>query len=325
MPVLETPILRPAFLHLNGHLQTIFPLLLRRIDFRYTDRERVELPDGDFLDLDWHRNPEPSDKLVLITHGLEGDSSREYVRGLAKLFVANGYDVLAWNCRSCSGEMNRLPRFYHHGDFADLHFVLKYAIGTYGYKDVVLAGFSMGGSLTLRAVAENTDSLPTEVSSTVSYSVPCDLKACAEALTRKENRVYLKRFLKKLGEKIKAKEKIFPGVISAEGFHNIKNFSDFDNRYTAPLHGFDDADDFYRNASVKPALKKIRVPSLIVQALNDPFLVPACIPYEEAAENPSLYLEVPATGGHCGFMIRNSNYTYAELRALEFAKQFAKV
>lgn len=309
---------------MNGHLQTILPLLLRRISFRYTSRERVELPDGDFLDLDWYSQSRRSDKLILITHGLEGDSSREYVRGMAKLFAADGYDVLAWNCRSCSGEMNRLPRFYHHGDYADLHFVLNYAISKYGYKDVVLAGFSMGGSLTLRAVAENPEMLPHEVSSTVSYSVPCDLKACAEALTRKENRVYLNRFLKRLGKKIRAKEKIFPDVISADGFDKIRDFSDFDNRYTAPLHGFADADDFYRKASVKPVLKNIRVPSLIVQALNDPFLVPACIPYEEAAQNPSLYLEAPATGGHCGFMIRNNDYTYAELRALEFAKQFAK-
>ena len=154
----------------------------------------------------------------------------------------------------------------------------------------------------------------------VAFSVPCDLLSSVKILSQSTNKIYSSRFLKKLGEKIKQKEKIFPGLISYEGYEKIKHFVDFDNRYTAPLHGFTDAYDFYKQASVKPFLPDIKVPSLIVQAKNDTFLSSECFVFEEAEQNKNLFMQVTKYGGHCGFMLPGSEFSWAELRALEFAK-----
>lgn len=319
MPILPKPDYRPSSWQFNAHVQTIYPSLLRKVKFRYDERERLELPDGDFVDLDWKQSSFRTKKLVIITHGLEGDSRRHYVLGMARLFTQYGHDALGWNCRSCSGEPNRLPRFYHHGDAGDLRQVINHAIRKYAYEEIVLVGFSMGGSLTLRLLGEDPDDVPTQVKKAIAFSVPCDLLAGVRVLSRPVNRMYANRFLKKLGAKIKVKEKLFPGEISYEGYRDIHHFTEFDNRYTAPLHGFTDAGDFYARASVKPYLKNIRVPSLIVQALNDPFLSEESIPYHEAEINDKLFLETPDEGGHCGFTLPGSDFSWAELRALAFA------
>jgi predicted alpha/beta-fold hydrolase len=260
-------------------------------------------------------------RLIIITHGLEGDSRRHYVLGMAKLFTQNGYDALGWNCRSCSGEINRKLRFYHHGDAGDLRSVINHAIQKYGYEEIVLAGFSMGGSLSLRLVGEGASNVPSQIKKVICFSVPCDLLSSVKILSQSSNKIYSSRFLRKLGKKIRQKEKLFPGQISSEGYEKIKHFIDFDNRYTAPLHGFIDAFDFYERASVKPYLKNIRVPSLIVQALNDTFLSPECFCYEEAENNPNLFLETPDNGGHCGFLLPGSEFSWAEIRALQFADE----
>ncbi len=320
MPVLPKPIYKTSFWQRNRHVQTIYPSLFRKIKFRYQQRERLELSDGDFVDLDWTHVSPNNKKLVIITHGLEGDSHRHYVLGMAKLFSKNGYDALGWNCRSCSGEMNRLLRFYHHGDITDLREVINHATNQYRYEEIILVGFSMGGSLTLRMVGEDPANVPSAIKKAIAFSVPCDLLSSVKMLSLPENKLYNNRFLKKLGVKIKEKEKLFPGQISAQGYENIKHFETFDNRYTAPLHGFEDAVDFYTCASVKPFLKSIMVPSLIVQALNDSFLSEECFCYEEAENNPNLFLETPDNGGHCGFMLPGSEFSWAELRALSFVK-----
>ncbi|MDE3253074.1 MAG: alpha/beta fold hydrolase, partial [Bacteroidota bacterium] len=252
MPVLPTPVFNAPITQFSQHLQTIVPSLFRKVAFQYQQRERLELPDGDFVDLDWHRIGKENGKLVIITHGLEGDSHRHYVLGMAGIFTENGYDALGWNCRSCSGEMNRLPRFYHHGDAGDLRLVIKHAIDKYRYEEIILVGFSMGGSLSLRAVGEFPEQVPAAVKKVIGFSVPCDLLSSVKMLSEGFNTVYGSRFLKKLGIKIREKEKTFPDLLNSEGYEKIKHFVDFDNRYTAPLHGFKDAYDFYTKASVKP-------------------------------------------------------------------------
>ena len=257
--------------------------------------------------------------MVIITHGLEGDSKRHYVLGMAKIFTQNGYDALGWNCRSCSGEINRLLRFYHHGDAGDLKHVIDHAIQKYGYTEIVLIGFSMGGSLSLRVVGENPESVPLQIKKVIAFSVPCDLLSSVKILSQSTNKIYSLRFLRKLGDKIKEKEKLHPGQIIYAGYKKIKHFIDFDNRYTAPLHGFTDAYDFYSRSSVKPFLQNIRVPSLIVQAKNDSFLSAECFCYDDADKNNHLFLETTEEGGHCGFMLAGSKFSWAELRALSFA------
>jgi predicted alpha/beta-fold hydrolase len=319
MPILPKPDYHAPRWQFNAHMQTIWPSVFRKVAFAYQQRERLELPDGDFVDLDWKLASPEKNKLVVITHGLEGDSGRHYVVGVGRLFAENGYDVLGWNCRSCSGELNRLLRFYHHGDAADLRLVIRHAIQKFRYSEIVLVGFSMGASLSLRVLGEFPDELPEQVKCAIGFSVPCDIKGSVEALTKPANSIYARRFLRKLGKKLQQKAQLFPGQINVEGYDRIRFFEEFDNRYTAPLHGYKDAEDFYTKASVKPLLQNIRRPALIVQALNDPFLTEACFPYAEAAQSEHVFLETPEDGGHCGFMLGGSPYSWAELRALEFA------
>lgn len=309
---------RPPFCQFNGHLQTIIPSLFRKIIIPYK-RERLELTDGDFLDLDWHLKG--SKKLVIVTHGLEGNSHRPYVTGMLKLFGENGFDGLGWNCRSCSGEINRLPRFYHHGDAEDLRAVVEHAINK-GYEEIFLSGGSMGGSLTLRLLAEFPEKLPKQVIGALVNSVPLDIYSSVQALDTPNTRFYMNRFIRKLHVKMQQKALMFPEnpLVQTGNYSEIKNFVDFDGRYTAPLHGYADAFDFYDRASTKPLLNEITVPTLIIQAVNDPFLGKACLEAPDL-KNPLVKLEVTPKGGHVGFMESGQFYTYTERKALQFYKK----
>lgn len=307
--------LRPPRFQWGGHLQSIYPSLFRKVPLAYR-RERLELIDGDFLDLDWH--VQGSEDLIIVTHGLEGNSARPYVTALLKLFGEHGVDGLGWNCRSCSGEINRLPRFYHHGDAEDLRTVVHHAIAQ-GYKRIFLSGCSMGGSLTLRLLGEAPERVPKEVVGAFVGSVPLDIYSSVRELDRPYKRFYMQRFLRKLHAKLLVKEQMFPddARVSCKDFVKIKNFVDFDGRYTAPIHGYASALDFYEKASTKPLLGRIAVPVMIVQALNDPFLGQEC--YEAGQVLPGhVQLMLTANGGHVGFMESGSFYTWAEKKALEF-------
>lgn len=320
MPLVKPRKFRPPLHQFNGNLQTVIPSIFRKISDVEYQRERLELPDGDFIDIDWSRKN--SKRIILLSHGLEGNTSRHYIKGTVKLFNQAGWDACAWNCRSCSGEMNRLPRFYHHADTADLKFVIEHILKTKPYKELVLIGFSMGGSLTLKYLGENGTHLPTEVKKGIAVSVPCSLKDCSVELEKPRKMYYNKRFFKKLSEKVKQKAALMPDQISAEPLvkHKIKSLRKFDEYYSAPLHGFKDAEDFYDKASSMHYLEGIRKPTLLVNALNDPFLVGRCYPKKTAKNHDFLHLETPLQGGHVGFMMSGQQESYAELRALEFAE-----
>lgn len=297
---------------LNGHWETVIPSMFYRVKEDYFQRERMTLDDGDFLDLDWIRSG--SKKCMIITHGLEGDSRRYYVKRTSHFFKKLGWDVLAWNCRSCSGEMNRLPRFYHHGDTADLHAVVDRALAQ-GYEKVVLAGYSMGGSMSLKYLgeAERDDRLK----GAVTFSVPCSLRDSAVQLQLKENRMYEQRFLKKLVEKIKLKAEMFEEV-DASGIDELPDFDAFHDRYTAPLHGFRDKEHFFTEATCDRYFEGLSVPVLVVNAANDPMLGPACYPEQFARSSELLHLEIPRFGGHVGFSIWRKPHSYMEVRAQRF-------
>jgi hypothetical protein len=324
MPLLTSSAVKPPFYLFNGHLETIIPSLFRKVNQILQERERLELPDGDFLDIDWtfsqvKKSSDVKNPLVILTHGLEGDSRRHYIRGTVKLLSAQGFDALAWNCRSCSGEMNRLPRFYHHADYHDLSSVIEYAISK-GYENISLIGFSMGGSQTFRYLGEMADKMPVQVKKGIGFSVPVDLLSSVYHMEKPQSQVYEQRFLKKLYKKIIEKSQLFPDIINPEYLSEIKHFRDFDNYYTAPLHGFRDADDFYERASVKPFLDKINIPTLLVNSRNDPFLTPECFPEEIAKKNDNLYMEFPEKGGHVGFTVAGDEFTWAEYRTLQWLK-----
>lgn len=309
---------------LNGHIETIYPSAFRKVEGVAYERERLELPDGDFVDLDWLRQKDARPKkLVIISHGLEGSSNRHYSQGMALYFFQQGWDALAWNCRSCSGELNRLPRFYHHGDTADLNEVIERAFKD-GYHEVALIGFSMGGSFSLKYLGERAAQLDKRIVGGVAFSVPCDLGSSAKQLDQPNRSFYRNRFLRKLGKKIQAKELLFPGKISHRGFEEIKTFEEFDNRYTAPLHGFIDADDFYRRSSCLSFLPEIAVPTLIVNAANDPFLPPECYPVQLLEAHPHVMLEIPKRGGHVGFSLAGRKENYMETRAFDFLHTVSK-
>jgi len=318
MPLIPHSDYTPPRWQFNGHLQTIVPSTFRKVEGVQYRRERMETPDGDFLDLDWSPAPQANARnLVIISHGLEGSSDRHYVKGMVKAFNRVGWDALAWNCRGCSGEMNRLPRFYHHGDTEDLRAVIGQALATGRYEQIALVGFSMGGSMTLKLLGEAAESLPSQVRRAVTFSVPCDLTSSVAHLSKPGNALYRKRFLKKLQRKILQKSQLLPEQVVYR-FDDIRVFRDFDNRYTAPLHGFRDADDFYDRASARHYLSGIRIPTLLVNAINDPFLTEGCYPIREAEKHLYLYLEIPQQGGHVGFSQRRGEELWSERRAVDF-------
>ncbi len=315
MPLIEASSYQPPRLLSNGHIQSIYPALFRRVSGVRYQRERIDTPDGDFLDLDWSRTG--SRKVALLSHGLEGDASRQYILGQVKILNSRGWDACAWNFRGCSGEPNRTLKFYHSGATYDLETVINHVRSR--YAQIALIGYSLGGNLTLKYLGDRGSDLPVEISRVVAFSAPIDLAASSLKMGHWSNKIYMARFLRSLHEKIRAKLPQFPNELTDTGYEQIKNFKDFDDRYTAPIHGYKDAGDYWQKCSSKPGLGNIAIPTLLVSARNDPFLPTACFPVEAAKVNPRLYLEMPQSGGHVGFMALNPEGEYwSERRAMTF-------
>lgn len=318
MPVLSTSNYRsPRWLR-NAHVQTVWPTLCRRVENVGFVRERLSIPDGDFLNLDWLRASSHGSRLAILSHGLEGNSRRQYMAGMARALHAQGFDVLAWNYRGCGGELNDRARFYHSGDTSDLRTII--ALATAGYESLSLVGFSVGGNVTLRYLGEAPELVDPRVAGAAVFSVPCDLGACAVQLARPMNAVYLKHFLRSLKDKVRAKAVRFPAAFDVNALAEMRNFVEFDGGVTAPMFGFSNAEDYYTRASSRPVLEAIRVRTLLVNAQDDPFLTKECYPVDEAARSASLYLEVPAHGGHVGFVgganAATPNWYWSEQRAV---------
>lgn len=305
----------------NGHVQSIYPALFRKEDASFLFRERIETPDGDFLDLDWGR--QGSGRLLVLSHGLEGNSRRPYMLGMMRHAMAAGWDVLAWNFRSCSGEPNRKLSSYHSGQTHDLAQVVQYGLQA-GYSQAALVGFSIGGNKTLLYLGREPELVPKEVKAAVVFSVPTDLKSSAEHLAAPKSFLYMKNFLDSFALKLSEKEKLFPGQIDLEGFSKIRTFREYDERYTSPMNGFGSAQEYWRASSSRFYLPGIQIPTLMVSALDDPFLTQACFAEELIEKNPSLLLETPKYGGHVGFMPGRKELVYwSEKRALSFLGQFS--
>jgi uncharacterized protein len=313
MPVLASRF-RPPFFLCNGHIQTVLSALLRpRADVGF-QRERLELIDGDFLDLGWSRIG--ADRLVILSHGLEGSADAGYNRGMAAKLNAAGWDVLVWDFRGCSQETNRLPRLYHSGETGDLGAVIDFAATR--YSRIALVGFSLGGNLTLKYLGES--SPHPAIISAAAVSAPLDLAATARALDRHwSNRIYLRSFIKSLVAKVEAKAVRFPDKFDVSGIRMIRTFEEFDGRYTAPVHGFRDAEDYWEKTSARQFLDRITVPTLILIACDDPLLTPESFPVAEAEGNPCLFLEMPKSGGHLGFIdLARGFEPWSERRVVEF-------
>ncbi len=324
MPLIAPSTYEPPARLWNGHLQTIIPSLFRQVMVNYV-RERIDTPDHDFLDLDWafSGNGEPADRqLVILSHGLEGSSTSTYLVGMVRHLVRSGFDCLAWHYRSCSGELNRQQRFYHIGDTADLHHILHHAIGR-GYQTVYLMGFSAGGSVTLKYLGEQGEHLHPAVKKAVTFSVPLDLVGATRRLEKWDSLVYNYRFNRTLKRKVLKKAALMPGVFPTDAIRKSRSVREFDTLFTAPMNGFRDVLDYYTQSSALPYLPKIGVPTLIVNAKNDPFLSPECFPETLARELPNVWMEFPGQGGHCGFASKASGINgtqpyWSEERAVSF-------
>jgi predicted alpha/beta-fold hydrolase len=323
VPLITQSAYQPPFPFFSGHLQTTFPTLFRPRPKTFPIPERLELADGDFLDLDWHRcRNGVSKNLAVISHGLEGNARKKYPLGMARYLTENDWDVICFNFRGCSGEPNRLPRFYHSGVTDDLHTVINHGLVTGHYSQAALIGFSMGGNQTLKYLGENPALVPAPIKAAVVFSVPCNLADSVEELSKPQNSMYMQYFMQGLREKIRIKAKAFPGLINTDGLQQMKTFIPFDDKYTAPLHGFRDAADYYRQCSSKQFLSSIRIPTLLVQAKDDPFLPKSCYPIEESV-SASLFLEIPENGGHVGFMGKwGDRHYWSERRVLAFLQNF---
>jgi len=317
MPLIVPSTFRPVPLLGNPHVQTIFPALFRRIHRMRWKRERLGLPDGDFLDLDWMS--QASSRLMIISHGLEGSSRRPYVAGLARAAYRNEWDVLAWNFRGCSGEMNRLPRFYHSGATEDLAAVVEHAARLGRFREIAVAGFSLGGNMTLKFLGEGNPAAA-HVSAGVAISVPCDLQAAAVAMAAPSRAVYMRRFRNDILAKWERKRRRFPDQIPRPDRSRHRSFRDLDDVFTAPIHGFGTAENYWAACSAKGFLEGIRKPVLILSAKDDPFLAPSCYPVDLAARSDHVHLESPERGGHVGFMDRLGSDAdlWAERRTVSF-------
>ncbi len=300
MPLLTSSYRAPGWLG-GGHAQTILPVLLPRRRRRLVEHERLRLPDGDFVSLFWHR--QGSSRLALLCHGLEGSADAVYVRGMTATLAAEGWDVLAWNYRGCGGVENDLARSYHSGESADLRSVVSHAAQT--HDRIALVGFSLGGNISFKYLGEAPPH--PAVRSAVALSSPVDLASSARVLDEVPgNRLYLCRFLKSLKDKTLAKASRFPELrerlAGHDGIDAVTTIREFDERITAPLHGFHDADDYWARASSLPWLPRIALPCLLLSARNDPLLAPPSFPEAVAAQSPHLHLECPDQGGHVGFI-----------------------
>ena len=296
MPLVAESPYHPPLPFRNRHVHTVYPALFRKVNDVHYQRERITLPDADFLDLDWSKldntqegivNHNPG-QLAIFLHGLEGSTDRSYIRGMVRAFNQSGWDAVAVNFRGCSGETNRLLRSYHAGATEDLQAVVEHVLNTSNYSRLVLVGFSLGGNLTLKYLGDLGANVPAQIQGAVGISVPCDLAASVEAMSEPSNSIYMKRFMRHLRAKMVAKAADYPDDIDLQPLYEMKTFYEFDNLYTAPLHGFENADVYWRTCSCLAGLKNISIPTLVLNAADDPFLAPACYPVEEAKANADL-------------------------------------
>ncbi|MEO7761400.1 MAG: hydrolase [Casimicrobiaceae bacterium] len=284
----------------GGHLQTIFPYFFRRAPLPAYRRERIETPDGDFVDLDWVDGP-ATQPLVVLFHGLEGSSGSHYARAMMHSVRSRNWRGVVPHWRGCSGEPNRLPRAYHSGDHAETGWILEAIAARAGPPAMFAAGVSLGGSALLNWLGRTGDDACRILLAAAAVSAPLSLRTGGEAIQRGLNMIYTWNFLRSMRRKAVAKARQFPGKIDVERIRRSRTLYDFDDAYTAPMHGFASADDYWDRGSSLWWLRDIAVPTLIINAKNDPFLPLAELP-APLDVSPAVTLELTEHGGHVGYL-----------------------
>ena len=282
----------------NPHLQTIWPRLFHREGGQKYDRQRIELTDGDFLDLDWFPGNPESRRIVVLVHGLGGSSGSHYIKRIGEGLIKNGFRVVVFNLRGAT-EPNRTPKTYHSGGTEDLATVLNLVAKQYQPESMYLAGFSLGGNVILKWLGENPKQAL--VSKSVAVSPPFDLSAVSRRLDQGFSRFYRNIILRGLRKYVKSREVMLGSEVDLEAAYNAKTFTEYDDAVTAPLNGFRDAQDYYSKSSCRQFLDTISRPVLILHSKDDPFSSPEIIP-SESELGPGVVLELSERGGHLGFV-----------------------
>ncbi|MGD2153747.1 MAG: hydrolase [Gemmatimonadales bacterium] len=315
----------PAWWLRGRHRQTLWNRTLRTRPQVATTRARWTTPDGDFLDLDFMDGPVASPQL-LVVHGLEGSSDRKYVRGFLSLAAQRGWRGVALNFRGCGGTPNRAPRLYHSGETADLDWV----IGQLAKRDpgapILPVGVSLGGNVLLKWLGEEGEQVADDVAAAAAISTPYDLTATAEKMSRGIGRLYTHFFLRTLKKKALHKAEQYPDILDAAAIRRARNWRQYDDAATAPLHGFRDAADYWQRSSSIHFLDRIRRPVLLLSARDDPFIPETTLPREAVERSPWLHAEFTERGGHAGFVAGALPWQpvyWAERRAVEFLASFA--
>lgn len=302
----------------NPHLQTLYPTFFRKSVNLKLNEERLDTPDGDFIDIAY---PDDNDgELVLVFHGLEGSLHSHYIKGMLKSLYDAGLYPVFMHFRGCSGEANKTIRRYYSAETSDPVFLLETFTKRHPGRDVYTVGFSLGGNMILKWLNDLGEQSP--IKKAVAISVPFDLSDCDKRLQKGLSRIYLKHLLNKLHEGIRLKYNagLFPA--DYQKAINSKTFWEFDEYATAPLHGFKGANDYYAKCSSKFYLKNIKTPTLIIQAKDDPFLTNEALPNKDEL-SPSITLELANRGGHVGFIAGNNPLYpeyWAEQRTVKFFK-----
>lgn len=297
----------------GGHLQTIVPARLQTHQPVPYRRERWDTPDGDFIDLDWTPAP-PSDTdgstqqrpLLILFHGLEGSSQSHYARHLMTACLRRGWQGVVVHFRGCSGEDNRLLRAYHSGDSAEIDWILRRFAHCWPQGPRWSVGISLGGNALTKWAGEQSFGAKTLLSGAAAISAPLDLTISGAALGLGFNRIYTWEFLRTLKQKALRKAQRFPGQLDIQQIKRCQTLAQFDDAYTAPVHGFTGTQDYWTRASALPYVRQIELPMLLLNALNDPFVPPACLPTRQQL-SASVISEQPRNGGHVGFATPEGN------------------
>ena len=318
MPIVSSTY-QPKGAFRNGHFSTIYSAKLRLHPRLAQTRERLEIPDGDFIDLDFSYSEKESNRIAVLLHGLEGNAQRTYIKGQGKVLVEDGWDICAVNYRGCSGEPNRKYISYNSGKTDDLELVIDALLELDRYKEIVLIGFSLGGNLLLKYLGER-NYLPPQIKCGIAVSAPLSLRGSLNSLNRPYNWPYRTHFLIDLRKKYRQKTILFPDQASRSELRKINSLLAFDNIYTAPAHGFKDAFEYYEKNSSLQFLNRIPIPVFILNAENDSFLSTDCMPKELASNSKNIYLEASKYGGHVGFY-QPGNVYYNETRCWKFLNE----
>jgi len=287
---------QPAWWLPGAHAQTLWPFIFRPQHHLPIDWERLELPDGDFIDLAWHGR---GSRVCVLLHGLEGCYRSHYMPGLMQALAHAGWRVVIMHFRGCSGEVNRLPRSYHSGETGDLHYLLDLLCEREQPQRLTAVGFSLGGNVLLKYMGQRAGD--SRLDAACAVSVPFDLAAGAARLEQGLSQIYQWWLVRALRRKIRTKFIRMKAPIELSALSLQQTFRQFDNYVTAPLHGFRDADDYYTRSSSKQYLKHIRTPTLILHAVDDPFLDPAALPQADEL-SVAVRFELSQHGGHVGFV-----------------------